>query len=106
MLHLTGILRAATTIGGGTRKSGEVIPQRDVLQIETKDNRGLVQVNTITVPDLKPFHEQVGKLVRIPVRAWANGPVNFVFEGGRPREGARGPRYGGRATRAASELDT
>lgn len=82
MLHLTGILRAATTIGGGTRKSGEVIPQRDVLQIETKDNRGLVQVNTITVPDLKPFHEQVGKLVRIPVRAWANGPVNFVFEGG------------------------
>lgn len=81
MLILRGLLRAATTIGGGTRKSGEVIPKRDVLQIETKDNRGLVQMNTITVPDLKAYQEQVGKLVQVPVRAWANGPVNFVFEG-------------------------
>ena len=81
MLILKGILRAATTIGGGTKKTGEVIPLRDVLQIETLDNRGLVQVNTITVPNLKTFAEHVGKVVQIPVRAWASGgTVNFVYE--------------------------
>ena len=43
MLILRGILRAATILGGGTsKKTGEVIPERPVLQIETTDSRGLV----------------------------------------------------------------
>jgi hypothetical protein len=82
MLILQGILRAATTLGGGTnKKTGEVIPARDVLQVETVDGRGLVKVDTITVPDLAPFAEKVGQKVNVPVRAWATGqPVNFVYE--------------------------
>jgi hypothetical protein len=82
MLILQGILRAATTLGGGTnKKTGEVIPARDVLQVETVDGRGLVKVDTITVPDLAPFLEKVGKTINLPVRAWATGtPVNFVYE--------------------------
>lgn len=83
MLILQGILRAATTLGGGTnKKTGEVIPLRDVLQIETIDGRGLVQVTTITVPDGKPFADKVGKSVNLPVRAWAPGgaQVGYVYE--------------------------
>ena len=82
MLILQGILRAATTIGGGTnRKTGEVIAERKVLQIETIDSRGLVEVKTITVPDLKPFEGKTGQKINLPVRAWATGqPVNFMFE--------------------------
>ena len=53
MLILQGILRAATVLGGGTnKKTGEVIPERPVLQIETLDSRGLVEVQTITVPNV------------------------------------------------------
>ena len=45
MLILQGTLRAATVLGGGTnRKTGEVIPLRPVLQIETTDERGLVEM--------------------------------------------------------------
>lgn len=82
MLILRGTLRAATQLGGGTnRKTGEVIPLRDVLQVETIDNRGLVQVSTITVPDHRAYAEKVGQTVNLPVRAWATGgPVNFVYE--------------------------
>ena len=82
MLILQGLLRAATTLGGGTnKKTGEVIKPRDVLQIETVDGRGLVQMNTITVPYLKSFQDKVGKQVNVPVRAWATGtPVNFMYE--------------------------
>lgn len=83
MLILQGTLRAATTLGGGTnKKTGEVIPLRNVLQIETLDGRGLVQVNTITVPALGQFPEKVGTVVNVPVRAWAPGgaQVGFVFE--------------------------
>lgn len=82
MLILRGILRAALTIGGGTnRKTGEVIQPRDVLQIETTDARGLVQMDTITVPTKASFESKVGELVNLPVRAWVNsGRVAFVFE--------------------------
>jgi len=82
MLYLVGLLRAATTIGGGTnKKTGEVIPERKVLQVETLDSRGLVEVKTITVPDLKPFEGKTGQKVQLPVRAWASGsPVNFMYE--------------------------
>lgn len=82
MLILCGTLRAATTLGGGVnKKTGEVIQPRDVLQIETLDGRGLVAMNTITVPDLAPFAGKVGQEVRLPVRAWAPGQtVNFMYE--------------------------
>ena len=38
MLILQGTLRSATTLGGGTnKKTGEIIPLRNVLQVETLD---------------------------------------------------------------------
>lgn len=87
MLILQGILRAATTLGGGTnKKTGEVIPLRPVLQIETLDNRGLVAMSTITVPSVDEYEGKVGQKINLPVRAWATGqPVNFVYE---PAQGA------------------
>jgi hypothetical protein len=82
MFILQGILRAATTLPGRTdKKTAEVYPSRDVLQVETVDGRGLVQMDTITVPDLRPFSDKVGKTVNIPVRPWAKGAtVNYMFE--------------------------
>lgn len=82
MLTLSGLLRGATTLGGGlNKKTGEVVPLRSVLQIETLDGRGLVQMSTITVPDLTPYTGRVGSTVSLPVRAWATGqPVNFMYE--------------------------
>ena len=87
MLILQGTLRAATTLGGGTnKKTAEIIPLRNVLQVETLDNRGLVKMDTITVPSLDGYTGKIGQVVNIPVRAWATGqPVNFVYE---PTEGA------------------
>ena len=82
MLILQGTLRAATTLGGGTnKKTAEIIPLRNVLQVETLDNRGLVKMDTITVPTLDGFTGKIGQVVNIPVRAWATGQsVNFVYE--------------------------
>lgn len=84
MLTLTGVIRAATTLGGGTnRKTGELIPLRPVLQVEGLDSRGLVQIYTLTVPDLAKYEGKVGQEIAVPVRAWATGsPVNFVYEAG------------------------
>lgn len=87
MLVLVGTLRAATQLGGQVnKKTGELVPVRDVLQVETTDNRGLVQVNTITVPDHRSYSDKVGQQIKLPVRAWAQGAaVNFVYEaGGQP----------------------
>lgn len=83
MLTLTGTIRATATLGGGTnRKTGEVIPQRDVLQVEGLDERGLVQLFTLTVPDLAPFAGKVGERIQVPVRAWAQGvAVNLAYGG-------------------------
>ena len=51
MLILQGTLRAATILGGGTsKKTGEVIPERPVLQIETTDSRGPVSYTHLTLP--------------------------------------------------------
>jgi hypothetical protein len=82
MLTLSGIIRAATTIGGGTnRKTGDLIPVRPVLQVEGLDNRGLVQLYTLTVPDLAPYQGRVGQEITVPVRAWAQGTsVNLAYE--------------------------
>jgi hypothetical protein len=85
MLTLTGVIRAVTTLGGGVnKKTGEVIPTRPVLQVEGLDNRGLVQLFTLTVPDTKPFEGKVGEQVTVPVRAWAPGAqVSLAYEGAR-----------------------
>jgi hypothetical protein len=82
MLTLTGTIRAAATLGGGiNKKTGEVIPQRPVLQIEGLDNRGLVQLYTLTVPSLTLYEGKVGQQISVPVRAWAPGAqVNLSFE--------------------------
>jgi hypothetical protein len=82
MLTLTGVIRAATTLGGGlNRKTGEVIPQRPVLQVEGLDNRGLVQIFTLTVPDLAEYEGKVGQSISVPVRAWTtSGVVNLAYE--------------------------
>jgi hypothetical protein len=82
MLTLTGTIRSATTIGGGTnRKTGERIPERPVLQIEGLDGRGLVALYTLTVPDLEPYEGRVGEQISVPVRAWAQGAaVNLAYE--------------------------
>jgi hypothetical protein len=82
MLTLTGIIRAAVVIGGGTDKlTKEVRPTRPVLQIEGLDNRGLVSVFTLTVPDLAPYSSRIGEQISVPVRAWAKGTaVNLSYE--------------------------
>jgi hypothetical protein len=82
MLTLTGTVRGAAVIGGGTnKKTGEVIPQRAVVQIEGLDNRGLVQLYTLTVPSVEPFAKLTGQKTTVPVRAWAIGAtVNLSFE--------------------------
>lgn len=82
MLTLTGTIRAATIIGGGiNRKTGEVIPQRPVVQVEGLDSRGLVQLYTLTVPSIEGFKGKVGEQITVPVRAWAPGAqVNLSYE--------------------------
>ena len=82
MLILTGTVRAATTLGGGVnKKTGEVIQPRSVLQVEGLDSRGLVQLYTLTVPDLTKYADQVGSQISVPVRAWAPGAtVNLSYE--------------------------
>ena len=82
MLTLTGTIRAATIIGGGiNRKTGEVIPQRPVVQVEGLDNRGLVQLYTLTVPSIEDLRGKVGQSITLPVRAWAPGAqVNLSYE--------------------------
>lgn len=82
MLTLTGTIRSATVLGGGlNRKTGEVIQPRPVLQVEGLDSRGLVQLYTLTVPDVKPFEGRVGEQISVPVRAWSTGgSVNLSYE--------------------------
>lgn len=82
MLTLTGTIRAAQQIGGGVnKKTGELVPVRQVVQVEGQDARGLFQMFTLTVPDLKPFADKVGKQINVPVRAWASGAaVNLAFD--------------------------
>lgn len=82
MLTLTGTIRAATVLGGGLNaKTGQPVPTRPVLQIEGLDSRGLVQLYTLTVPDVSPFEGKVGEQISVPVRAWAPGAsVNLSYE--------------------------
>lgn len=82
MLTLTGTIRSATTLPGRqNQKTGEVTKPRPVLQIEGLDNRGLVQLFTLTVPDVAPYLEKTGQTISVPVRAWAPGAtVGFSYE--------------------------
>jgi hypothetical protein len=82
MLTLTGKIRAVTQLGGGVnRKTGEVIPLRDVVQVESEDHRGLFVVHTLTVPDPAPFRGRIGEEIKVPVRAWATSAVvNLSYE--------------------------
>lgn len=76
MLTLTGTIRAAITLPAFTnRKTGEVGAPRPVLQIEGLDSRGLVQLFTLTVPDLAEYSGLIGQQIAVPVRAWAPGAV-------------------------------
>jgi hypothetical protein len=83
MLTLNGTIRAAVTLPARTdKKTGEVYPARPVLQVEGTDSRGLVQLYTLTVPELAPYLDKVGEPIAVPVRAWASGgSVSLSFEG-------------------------
>ena len=82
MLILQGTLRAAAMIAGGKDKEGNKNPERPVLQIETTDNRGLVKMDTITVPSIDSYKDKVGQKVNLPVRPWASGStVYFAYAG-------------------------
>ena len=83
MLTLTGKVRAVAQVGGGVnRKTGEVIPVRSVVQVEGLDDRGLVALYTLTVPDSAQYEGKIDQQVSVPVRAWAAGAaVNLSYAG-------------------------
>jgi hypothetical protein len=82
MLTLTGLIRAATQVGGGVdRKNGGTFPTRSVLQVEGTDSRGLVQLYTLTVPDHSLYVARIGEEISVPVRAYAaGGSVGLAYE--------------------------
>ena len=82
MLTLTGTVRAVTVLGGTiNKKTGELVPRRPVVQVEGLDNRGLVQLYTLTVPDPTTYEGKVGQQITLPVRAWSpGGQVNLAYE--------------------------
>lgn len=81
MLILTGTVRACVTIPSTVnRKTAEVYPERLALQVEDTDERGLVQMHTLYVPDLTPFVERIGEKINVPVKAWArSATVNLSY---------------------------
>lgn len=80
MLTLTGTIRAAQVLPAQKLRTGEMTTARPVLQIEGLDERGLVQLYTLTVPDITPFEGKVGDRISVPVRAWAKGAsVNLMY---------------------------
>jgi hypothetical protein len=75
MLTLTGVPSGQSPpwAVASTRKPARSFPLDLCFQVEGLDNRGLVQLFTLTVPDTKPFEGRVGEQVTVPVRAWAPG---------------------------------
>lgn len=77
MLILRGKLRAVLDVPASTnKKTAEVYAAYTSLQIETTAvSRGVekIELHNITVSDAKPFRDQVGKDVNVPVRAYAPG---------------------------------
>lgn len=82
-LFLQGTLKACGTTGGGTnKKTGEVIPLSHKIQIMDTNDKGLLELQTLTVPDLAPYKDKIGQEVSIPVRAWAPAAsVSLAFAG-------------------------
>lgn len=82
-LLLKGILQAVGTTGGGAnRKTGELIPIAHKIQILDTNDKGLLELQTLTVPDLAPYKDKIGQEVIIPVRAWAPAAsVSLAFAG-------------------------
>lgn len=82
MLTLTGTIRAALVLPGRTNpKTGETTKPRPVVQVEGLDNRGLVALYTLTVPDVSLYEGRTGETINVPVRAWAAGAVvNLSYE--------------------------
>jgi hypothetical protein len=86
--HLTGTIRAVTTLGGGVnKKTGEVIPTD--LCSRSRASTTVVWFNSPSqFRDTKPFEGRVGEQVSVPVRAWAPGAsVSLAYEGARCEEG-------------------
>lgn len=81
MIMLSGVVRACVVIPATTnRKTGEVYEERKALQVEDVDDRGLVQMHTLYVPDLGPFKDKVGQKINVPVKPWARGAaVNLSY---------------------------
>lgn len=82
MLTLTGTVKAAIQTGGQRNSKGELVPVRNLVQIEVEDGTGRFRLVDLYVPDLAPYAGKRGAEVSIPVRAWAQGvPVNFSVAG-------------------------
>lgn len=83
MLTMTGTLRACTVLPASVnRKTGEAIPARHVVQIEITNNRGLIELQNLSVPSFEAFAGQEGQPVTLPVRAYiaqAGGGVAFAY---------------------------
>lgn len=82
-LFLEGTLQACGTTGGGTnKKTGEVIPLSHKIQIMDINEKGLCELQTLTVPDLAPYKEKIGQRITVQVRAWApSASVSLAFAG-------------------------
>jgi len=80
MLILVGTLKWAGQVGGQTnKKTGEVIPVRNVISIEEARDDGRPALIELTVPDLAPYESKLGKDVQIPVRAYVPGGGQVAF---------------------------
>jgi hypothetical protein len=82
MLTLTGTVKAAIQTGGQRNGKGELVPVRNLVQVEVEDHNGRFRLVDLYVDDLAPYLAKRGAEVSIPVRAWAQGvPVNFSVAG-------------------------
>lgn len=78
MLTLTGTVKTAIQTGGHRTSKGELVPVRNLVQVEVEDQNGRFRLVDLYVGDLAPYEAKRGSQVSIPVRAWAQGvPVNF-----------------------------
>lgn len=78
MLTLTGTVKAAVQTGGHRTSKGELVPIRNLVQIEIAEASGRFRLVDLYVGDLARYQSQLGAEVSVPVRAWAQGvPVNF-----------------------------
>lgn len=84
MLTLNGKLLAVLHLDERKMKTGEVIPARVQVQIQTEevleDGQIRLGLQTITVPDEHTIKAGTGQAVSLPVRAYASGrDVRFIY---------------------------